>query len=322
VVFLGLRGWGPDAPGGLRAEPSDGQVTLRWERVEEVSRYEVLRDGQHLDYTDEPQYVDASVEGGTRYRYSVVGLDGDGERSEEAEFQPVTTPLADPELEEPVVDGVSVSLTWRSVPGAERYEVARDGETVVADLSGTTYTDADAPVGTVTYRVTAVAGDPDGGTSSSTATAEVAPWGTMQPMASHLVALFPRTPDAALEVPISRHYCAIDPPQELAVEEAYCVFDNGIEVYVSRYDTPADVATHFEAHPAAAVQDWHCFDVYMGRLREGPDASGGSFEQVTFEYATDEALTFFDLYIDWPAPHTVEDLRTTFFASGVLCPTG
>jgi hypothetical protein len=60
----------------------------------------------------------------------------------------------------------------------------------------------------------------------------------------------------------------------------------------------------------------------MGRLREGPDASGGSFEQVTFEYATDEALTFFDLYIDWPAPHTVEDLRTTFFASGVLCPTG
>jgi hypothetical protein len=322
VVFLVLRGSGLAAPGGLQAEPADGQVTLRWEPVEGASRYEVLRDGQHLDYSEETQFIDGSVEGGTRYRYSLVTLDSAGERSEEVTFQSVTAPLAAPEIEEPAVDGVSVTLTWRPVSGAERYEVARDGDTLVGDLSGTTYTDAESDVGTVTYRVTAVDDDGDGGTSSSTASAEVAPWGTMQPIASHLVALFPRTPDAALEVPVSRHYCALDPPQELAVEEVYCVFDSGIEVYVSRYDSPTDVATHFEAHPAAVVQDWHCFDVYMGRLREGPDSSGGPFEQVTFEYATDDALTFYDLYIDWPAPHTVEELRATFFASGILCPTG
>ncbi len=320
-VLLGLRSSGPDSPRGLRAEPDAGQVTLRWEPVAEASRYEVLRNGERLAHTEQPQFVDESVEAGTRYSYAVASVDSEGDRSAEAAFGPVTAPLAAPRLEEPVVEGVSVTLVWAAVPGAERYEVARDGDTLVADLSGTTYTDADAPVGEVTYRVRAVDDDGDAGNSSAVASVEVAPWGAMQPIASHLVGLVPRTPDVALEVPVSRHYCAFDPPQELAVEEIYCVFDNGIEVYISRYRSAADVATHFGVHPALTVEDWHCFSEHMGRLREGPDPMGGPFEQITFEDAADDALTFYDLYVDWPAPRTVAELRTTFFESGILCPT-
>jgi serine/threonine-protein kinase len=317
VAFLLWPSGGPGEPIGLSAVARDEGITLHWNRVEGADHYQVLRNGDELDFVTETTYVDADVEGGQEYRYSVLTLGHSGDRSDPVEFPPVTALLAPPELAEPSVDELSVTLTWEPVTGADHYEVQRNGEAIADGVEGTRFTDPEADIGEHDYAVTAVDADGDGGESTSTVSVEVAPWGTMQPLVSELPGLVPHTPSEALEGPLAYHTCDLVDPIGIAIESIQCYFDNGISVWVHRYDTPALAAQTVDFDNLTATTDWNCGGARIGVLREG--VSGGvPLEQYTFEYA-DPALQMFDLHVKWTADHTVEELRSTFFVREIVC---
>jgi tRNA A-37 threonylcarbamoyl transferase component Bud32 len=305
---------GTDPPGGLRLETADGEVRLHWSAVRGADTYELSRDGAHLADTAETGYVDADVEGGRSYRYEVRAVDGDS-RSGPASFPAVTASLAPPRVSAGV-DGLSVVLSWQAVPGAEHYEVASGGQDL-ASVPGTTWTHEGAGAGRHAYVVTAVDED-GGGRSSGRVAADVEPWGTMQPIATRLPTLFPPTPTDPLPEPVDRHTCAPSAPDNGAVERVVCTFDNGIQATVDRWATAQDVTEDLQRFNFAAITTWFCTEGDTeGQFVEAVLDTGSPFELLTF---VDEEVALFDVYVAWDSARTVEDLRTTFFASGIFCP--
>jgi serine/threonine-protein kinase len=320
VVTLVLLTGGPGTPGGLTATTADGQVHLRWNTVRGADHYEIRRDGTRLTDTDAHRYTDSSVEGGVRYRYEVTAVTGSGNRSETAAFAPITAAIGPPRIGRPAVDGLSVTLSWAAVPGAEHYEVAREG-TSLGQVTGTTFTDKQAPVGRVRYEVTAVDEDGQGGSSSSPAVADVEPWAGIQPLASALPELVPAAPGTTLEGPVAPHVCVVgDISGTKAVEGIDCTFDNGIKAFVNRFPdaaTLADVVQFYNYGNGQVITTWACDDQTQGQFTQWTDPSDGSpFELLTF---VDEDLALFDVYVAWTPDHSVDELNSTFFRSGILC---
>ncbi|HEX2074150.1 MAG TPA: protein kinase [Geodermatophilus sp.] len=331
LLLLGAAGaavWllnrGPAPPDDVRVDAREDGVTLRWDAVGDVVRYEVLRDDEVLAETTETEYVDGDVEGGTEYRYSVRVVTGSGERSEPSSPESVTAVLSRPSVHTPTADGLAVTLSWEPVAGAEHYEISRGGTTIADNVTEISFTDQEAQVGRMTYTVTAVDDNGEGGQSSASVTAVVAPWGNMQPIASALPKLFPVTPNDSLSEPVGGHTCASDAPgpapepsAPLAAEEVICTFDNGIQVFVKRFDAAESVVEDLQYYNDGMVGSWYCNGPQMGLLSEGVVDNGAPFQLVTF---VEQQLTFFDVHAEWTPGRTLDELRTTYFQSGILCP--
>nr|WP_246324222.1 protein kinase [Petropleomorpha daqingensis] len=320
IVTFVLLGGGPGTPAALKATTADGEVHLRWDAVRGADRYEITRDGTRLTDTDATRYTDASVEGGVRYRYQVTAVTGSGDRSEPASFAPITAAIGAPRISRPAVDGLAVTLTWTAVPGAEHYEVAREG-TALDRVSGTTYTDRQAPVGRVRYQVKAVDEDGEGGSSSASAVADVEPWAGIQPVASALPSLVPAAPDQNLDTPVGTHSCVVgDVSGTQAVEGIDCTFDNGIKAFINRFPdaaTLADVVQFYNYGNGQVITTWSCDQKTQGNFTQWTNPSDGTpFELLTF---VDKDLALFNVYVTWSADHTVDDLYNTFFLSGITC---
>src|SRR4051794_26160588 len=320
VVTLVLLTGGPGTPAGLKATTADGQVDLRWNAGRGADHYEIRRDGTKLADTDQTRYSDASVEGGVRYRYQVTAVTGSGDRSEAATFAPVIAAIGAPRIARPAVDGVTVTLSWSAVPGAEHYEVLREHTSLDDHVTGTTFTDDQAPVGRLRYEVVAVDEDGKGGRSSGTTVVEIAPWAGLQPVADTLTALVPEAPGASLAGPVTSHSCAVSTPTGLSQEAITCSFDNGITAYVNRFPdakTVADVVQYYNYGNGQVITTWACDDDTQGQFTQWTDPADNSpFELLTF---VDKDLALFEVYVTWTPDHTVDDLYNTFFLSGITC---
>jgi hypothetical protein len=226
--------------------------------------------------------------------------------------------LARPTVQDPVVEGLRVTLDWEPVSGAERYEVSRGGSTIADDVTGTSFTDEQSGVGRPVYTITAV-DDGEGLRSSTDVSATVAPWGTMQPFASAFPMLLPPTPDGDLQQPVAPHTCEFLQPDgaNAAVERVSCKFDNGITAVVDRFATAQQVADDFQSFNPGTVTTWNCRGgPTRGQFIESTQATGEPFELFTF---VDPGLELFDLYVVWTGDHSVEELRSVFFESPILC---
>ncbi|WP_163505806.1 metallophosphoesterase [Fodinicola acaciae] len=110
----------PTAPTGVRATaPSGREVDLSWTAATDnagVASYEVLRDGVAVGTArgDQTSYVDTTVPASTTMAYTVVAIDGSGNRSPASVAASVTTPAPAPTYVQSAVNatgGRATSLT-------------------------------------------------------------------------------------------------------------------------------------------------------------------------------------------------------------------
>jgi hypothetical protein len=205
------------------------------------------------------------------------------------------------------------------VSGAEHYEISREG-TSLGKVAGTTFTDQQAPAGRVRYEVKAVDEDGEGGSASATATAEVAPWAGLQPVAAALPKLIPAAPGDTLDGPVASHSCALSAPSGRSQELLACTFDDGITAYVNRFAdaaTATNVVQDYNYGNGQTITTWSCGNQTQGQYTEWTDPADGSpFELLTF---VDKDLSLFEVYVRWTPDHSVADLYNTFFLSGITC---
>ena len=138
------------APDALRANVySSTALGLAWTRIAGAGlRYEVRRDGQVLGTTDGTSYIDRELTGGRDYRYEVVAIDRQGQRSDPAVVT-ASTPGAGPvtpPAEAPVIDLDSYEAILREVIAVINEQPFAD---LYAPLAGGTLTDTVAadPIG-------------------------------------------------------------------------------------------------------------------------------------------------------------------------------
>jgi len=158
----------PATPAQFLAERGDGQVTLSWLPGSEpdLAGYRVLRDGVEVGVVGaaDQGWTDTGLTNGRTYRYSLVAVDGHGNRS-----TPTGTVDATPtDLTAPTVPtGLTavrgegrVDLTWTANPEPDlaSYRLLRDGaEVAVIPAGATTYADTGlVDDRTYSYRLAAV----------------------------------------------------------------------------------------------------------------------------------------------------------------------
>ena len=166
----------PSVPTGVSAvAASSSLVNVSWTASTDnvgVTGYDVLRDDAVIASVSGTTltYADATVAASTTYSYQVVAKDLAGNHSDPSVASSVTTP-APPDTEAPSVPtGVSavaassslVNVSWTASTdnvGVTGYDVLRD-DAVIASVSGTTLTYADATVAaSTTYSYQVVAKD-------------------------------------------------------------------------------------------------------------------------------------------------------------------
>ena len=78
----------PAAPQRVRALPSaTDEITLVWDVASDnvgIARYAIMRDGQEIDTSPYPVFVDGGLAGGTDFTYTIVAIDGAGNESAES----------------------------------------------------------------------------------------------------------------------------------------------------------------------------------------------------------------------------------------------
>jgi CHAT domain/Kelch motif len=182
----------PAQPTGLAGSVADQLVDLHWATVPAgltpVTRWEVRRDGVRVCDVTQPRASDQPSGPGS-YRYSVVAVSEDGQRSTESATwiavvpDVISTPIMRPQPAAPTglsgsVTAGRVDLRWDAVePGSvARWEVLRDGALVTQPASPGAN---DNPPGPGSYEYTVVAVGEDGQRSALSGpwTAEVLPDG-------------------------------------------------------------------------------------------------------------------------------------------------
>lgn len=305
LVFVLLQG--VDPPTGVSASAQPDGVAVSWQAVDGASGYDVLRDGASVGTTEETNFLDTEAPGGTQLEYSVVATAGD-DRSEAVSAGSVLTPVDAP-APTATADGSQVQLTWEPVTGAERYEIARNGESLATDVTEGSYLDATPPQGDHAYDVTAV--DEDAPGSTATASVQVfspGPWGEAYEIAEAFPDLIGASPDGPAW---NGATCASDPVDGTKAL-IFCNYDDGVYIEVSQFaDTGQRDARITEIEGAAGVQagTWSYGsgaaegDLYLS----GPDATTWRF--ITF-YGSDREL--FAIYAQWEG-RSQEELRDTWF---------
>jgi fibronectin type 3 domain-containing protein len=144
----------PAAPASLSAQwfGSPSHVELTWPAAADdlgVAAYEVSRDGTVIGTTTSTSFTDNAIAPATTYSYSVVAIDGGGNRSDPVSA-PVTTPAdtAPPSTPTGLTGKASssprrINLAWSPSTddvGVTAYRVYRQG-VVIATVGVTSYTD-------------------------------------------------------------------------------------------------------------------------------------------------------------------------------------
>ena len=175
----------PAAPASLSAQWLGGpsRVELTWPAATDdlgVAAYEVSRDGTTLGTTTSTAFTDNAIAPSTTYSYSVVAIDGGGNRSD-----PVSAPVTTPD--DAVAPSKPSGLTGKAQSGPRRvklawspstddvgvtaYRVYREGVTI-ATVGVTNYTDT-AVAGRTKYRYAVSALDAVGNESPLSSTVKV-----------------------------------------------------------------------------------------------------------------------------------------------------
>ena len=142
------------APTNLQASANGTTITLTWNAVAGAEKYNVYIGSDVVEAT----YCTYTFMGNanTRYCFTVTAIDGEGAESPKSEEVCVATIPATPINLQATAGGQSVALTWYSVGVAESYNIY-NGDDIVANVQGTTYTVKDLTVGKeYCYTVTAV----------------------------------------------------------------------------------------------------------------------------------------------------------------------
>jgi fibronectin type 3 domain-containing protein len=177
----------PSAPGTPVAQALSGppRIDLNWAAATDnvaVTAYEVSRDGVVIGAAAGTAYSDTTVGSGRTYAYTVVALDGAGNRGPASPPVTVTSldssaPTQPGSLRAVAANGPDrVELSWTASAddvGVVGYEIVRDGA-LLAKVTTTAYTDGTARAGTTfAYAVRAL--DAAGNRSAAaTASAKVA----------------------------------------------------------------------------------------------------------------------------------------------------
>ncbi|WP_313654416.1 carbohydrate-binding protein [Pantoea sp.] len=175
----------PTAPTGLKVMESNNAITLVWQPAADsvgVKGYSILRNGVPVGSSTDTRWTDNNIEpGGVIYRYTVKAFDAAGNLSDASNAVDVKTGPA-PEAVTVAPDapaGLSLisagkaelSIQWRSVAGAVKYKVLRNGMQV-ATVAGTRFDDSGLKAATA-YSYTVVAENAKGQTSLASAALKV-----------------------------------------------------------------------------------------------------------------------------------------------------
>jgi chitodextrinase len=172
----------PAAPTGLVGGRGDGRAGLSWTANTEpdLASYRVLRDGVEVATVTGTTYLDPGLVNDRTYTYTLVAVDGHGNRSATSAGVQVTptdlTPPAAPAGLTAVRGDGQVTLSWTANAETDlaSYRVLRDGVEVATVTGATAYTDTRL-VNDTPYRYTLAAVDTHGNRSISSAAVTATP---------------------------------------------------------------------------------------------------------------------------------------------------
>ncbi|MFP5372120.1 MAG: fibronectin type III domain-containing protein, partial [Actinomycetes bacterium] len=173
----------PSAPTGLVATAGENQVTLSWAANPEpdLASYRVLRGGVEIATVIGTSYTDVGRTNGVTYTYTLVAVDGSGNRSAQsapASATPVDGPPAAPTGVTAIPGDRRATLSWTAPPDPDvvGYRVrAEDGSTVATATAPTTSAPVAGLTNGVQYRFTVVAVDAGGNVSVASGSVSVTP---------------------------------------------------------------------------------------------------------------------------------------------------
>ncbi|MBX2838474.1 MAG: hypothetical protein KTR35_16570 [Gammaproteobacteria bacterium] len=171
----------PSAPGSVRALPSAlDEIVVVWDASIDnigVSRYQVFRDGQLVETTPYPVFLDSPLQPDTSYTYSIVAVDAaDNESAASPAVMAETLGSVDSEAP-PAPTGItlipsvnSVAISWLQteigdVAGFEVFRTDSEGTSAIAKVTSNFMTDAGVMSGTE-YCYQVISSDAAGNESS------------------------------------------------------------------------------------------------------------------------------------------------------------
>ena len=161
----------------VSAKVVGGGIQVTWNEADGAAKYKVYRKDaantvwKVIAIVTGTSYVDKSAAAGVTYSYTVRGVGADGElspgfdRTGVSATIPKPTAPADVTLGDAKVVTGGIQVTWNEADGAAKYKVYRKDAAntvwrVIATVTGTSYTDKTAKIGTkYTYTVRGVAAD-------------------------------------------------------------------------------------------------------------------------------------------------------------------
>ncbi len=170
----------PTAPADVTlgdAKVVTGGIQVTWNETDGAAKYKVYRKDaantvwKVIAIVTGTSYVDKSAAAGVTYSYTVRGVGADGElspgfdRTGVSATIPKPTAPADVTLGDAKVVTGGIQVTWNETDGAAKYKVYRKDAAntvwkVIATVTGTSYTDKTAKIGTkYNYTVRGVAAD-------------------------------------------------------------------------------------------------------------------------------------------------------------------
>jgi fibronectin type 3 domain-containing protein len=156
------------------------QIMLSWMPSQSpgITGYNVYQNGNLVGTTADTSLQVAVVNSALGYAYTVVAINSAGEVSpastplstslsslpREVALAPVVNPAV-PKVTATIVSLSQINLSWTIVPNATEYIIKRDG-IVIANVTGTAYSDKTVSPGAFTYTVTAIVGGASGSSSA------------------------------------------------------------------------------------------------------------------------------------------------------------
>jgi hypothetical protein len=145
----------PDIPQHVVAAATSESITLVWDDVVGAVSYEVETNNSVLDIGAGPIYTDVGLTPNTQRTYWIRAKNSSGLGKWTPIIAKATLPGVPASLEAEVTSD-SVTVTWSPTAGADAYELEIDGDSIIENLTGTSYEHtALLPVSTHTYRVRA-----------------------------------------------------------------------------------------------------------------------------------------------------------------------
>ena len=162
----------------VSAKVVSGGIQVTWNEADGAAKYKVYRKDaantvwKVIATVRDTSYTDKTAAAGVTYSYTVRGVDADGELSPGFDRTGVSTTIpaasttpADVKLIDAKVVSGGIQVTWNEADGAAKYKVYRKDAAntvwrVIATVTGTSYTDKTAKIGTkYNYTVRGVGAD-------------------------------------------------------------------------------------------------------------------------------------------------------------------